>query len=86
MKHSALAGAVQDNKLKKIASYKELFNHCNDIIRNQPWWTCVSENEFGCLFQGFTPNSIDGLDVLEWIRKKKVPNNEMVTIHIIQPP
>ena len=29
--HSALAGAVWDDKLKKLASYKELVNHCNSI-------------------------------------------------------
>ena len=30
--HSALAGAVWENELKKLASYKELVHHCNSII------------------------------------------------------
>ena len=51
LKHSALAGAVWDDKLKKMASYKELVNHCNNIIRNR--WTHGGENEFGRLFEEF---------------------------------
>ena len=34
LKHSVLAGAVWDEELKKMASYKELVNHRNKIIRN----------------------------------------------------
>ena len=30
------------------------------------------ENEFGPLFQEFSPNGIDGLDVLQWIEKHQV--------------
>ena len=33
--HSALAGASWDDKLKKLASYKEIINYRNDIIRDQ---------------------------------------------------
>ena len=32
LRHSALAGAVWDEELKKMASYKELVNHCNSIM------------------------------------------------------
>ena len=62
-------------RTKKDASYKELGNHCNDIICNR--LTRGDENEFGRLFQGFSPNGIDGLDVLEWIKKKQVPSNNI---------
>ena len=75
--HSALAGAVWDDKLKKLASYKELVNHRNSIIRDR--WTKGGENKFGRLFQGFSPNSIDGLGVLEWIKKNEVPRDKTVT-------
>ena len=37
------------------------------------------ENEFGRLFQGFTPNNLEGMDVLEWISKMAVPANKTVT-------
>ena len=67
LRHSVLAGAVWDKDLRKMASYKDLVNHRNSIIQNQ--WTHGGENKFGCLFQGFSPNGIDGLDVLEWIEK-----------------
>ena len=40
--HSALAGAVWDNELKKLVSYKELVNHRNSIIRDR--WTKGGEN------------------------------------------
>ena len=75
--HSALAGAVWDEELKKMASYKELINHRNNIIRNR--WTHGGENEFGRLFQGFPPNGIDGLDVLKWIKKQHVTYIKKIT-------
>ena len=75
--HSALAGAIWDDKLKKLASYKELVNHRNSIIRDK--WTKGGENEFGRPFQGFLPNGINGLDVLEWIKKNQVPRDKTVT-------
>ena len=67
--HSALAGAVWDDELKKLASYKELVNHSNSVIRDR--WTKGGENEFDKLFQGFAPNEIEGLNILEWITKTK---------------
>ena len=60
-----------------MASYKDLIKHCNSIIRNR--WTRGGEHEFGRLFQGFPPNGIDGLDVLEWITKQQVPYGKRVT-------
>ena len=60
-----------------MVSYKELVNHCNKIICNR--WTSRVENKFGCIFERLSPNGIDGLDVLEWIKKNQVPNNKMVT-------
>ena len=33
--HLTFTGAVWDDELKKMASYKELDNHCNNIICNQ---------------------------------------------------
>ena len=71
--HSALAGAVWDNELKKLASYKELVNHSNSVIRDR--WTKGGDNEFGRLFQGFP----QGLNVLEWISKDQVPRDKFVT-------
>ena len=35
--HSALVGAVWDDELKKLASYKELVNHSNSVIHDR--WT-----------------------------------------------
>ena len=77
LRHSALAGAVWDDNLKKMTSHKELVNHRNNIICKR--WTQGGENEFGRLFQGFSPNGIDGLDVLEWITKKQVHGNKRAT-------
>ena len=37
------------------------------------------ENEFGRLFQGFKPNEVEGLDMLEWIPKTAVPTYKTVT-------
>ena len=60
-----------------MASYKELVNHRNNIIPNR--WTRGGENKFGRLFQDFSQNGIDGLDVLEWIKKNQVSSNKRVT-------
>ena len=74
--HSALAGVVWDDELKKLASYKELVNHSNSVIRDRR--IKGGENEFGRLFQEFAPNDVEGLNVLEWIRKDKVPRDKFV--------
>ena len=60
-----------------MAAYRYLIKYCNIIIKNR--WTRGAENEFGCLFQGFSPNGIDGLDVLDWITKQQVPYGKCVT-------
>ena len=44
--------------------------HCKEFIKHQDTkisnrWLTGGENEFGRLFQGFTPNKVDGLDDLE---------------------
>ena len=75
--HLALAGAVWDDELKKLVSYKELVNHSNSVIRDR--WTKGGNNEFGRLFQGFPSNEVEGLNVLEWIRKDQVPRDKFVT-------
>ena len=56
--------------------YKELGNHRNSIIRDR--WTKGGENKFGRLFQGFSPNGIDGLDILEGIKKNQVPKDKTI--------
>ena len=61
--HSALAGAVWSVGLINIVSYKELCNHRNNSIYNQ--CTHGGKSEFGQLFQGFSLNNIDELNVLE---------------------
>ena len=68
LRHSALAEVVCDNDLKKMASYKEIVNHRKDIINK--CWTQGGENKFDRCFQGFSPNIIDDLNVLEWTTKQ----------------
>ena len=52
-----------DDELKKLASYKEFVNYRNSIIRVR--WTKGGENEFRRIFQGFSHDGLDGLDILE---------------------
>ena len=60
-----------------MASYRDLIKHRNNII--QSCLTSEGENKFGRLFQGFPPNGIDGLNVLDWITKQQVPYGKRVT-------
>ena len=53
LRHSALPGTVWDKDLKKMAAYRDLIKHRNNIIKN--CWTRGGENKFGRLFQGFSP-------------------------------
>ena len=78
-KHYALSagGRVWDEYLQKMASYTQLIKHTDAKISER--WTTGGENEFGRLFQGFTPNNVEGMDVLEWISKTAVPANKTVT-------
>ena len=58
----AASGRVWDDKLNKLASYRDLIKHHNK--ETQQRWLTSGENEFGRLFGGFKPNNIEGLDVL----------------------
>ena len=60
-----------------MASYRDLIHHKDEKISEQ--WMTGGENEFGRLFQGFDPNKVEGLDVLEWIPKTAVPSFKTVT-------
>ena len=51
-------------------------HHTDSLIRER--WTRSGENEFGRLFQGFSPNGTEGKDVLEWARKQGIPLGKMV--------
>ena len=74
----AASGRVWDDEMNKMCSYRDLINHANEKIRLK--WLTSGENEFGRLFQGFPPNNIKGLDVLEWIQKSAVPPNKNALI------
>merc|ERR1711884_457002 len=59
----AASGSVWDDKLNKMASYRNLINHYNEEMKYQ--WITSGENKLGRLFRGFKPNNIEGLDVLD---------------------
>ena len=67
----AAGGTIWDPELKKMAHYRDRIKHPNATIRNR--WIKSGENEFGRLFQGFKPNNIEGMDVLEWIPHTDMP-------------
>jgi hypothetical protein len=73
----AASERIWDEELNKMASYNDLIKHPNEVIRQR--WLTSGENEFRRLFQGFEPNNINGLDVLNWIRQSAVPHNKKVT-------
>ena len=73
----AASGRIWDEELNKMASYNDLIKHPNEVIRQR--WLTSGENEFGRLFQGFEPNNIEGLNVLNWIRRSAVPLGKKVT-------
>ena len=58
-----------------MAHYREFIKHPNEDMRAR--WTRSGENEFARLFQGY--GDIEGVDVLEWIAKDKVPKHKKVT-------
>ena len=66
-----------DATLKKMAHYRDLIKHSDAVIKTR--WTTSGENKYGRLFQGFEPNNIKGMDVLEWIIHKEVPTNKKAT-------
>ena len=73
----AASGRIWDEELNKLASYRDLIKHHNNETKQR--WLISGENEFGRLFQGFKENNIEGLDVLNWIRRSAVPNHKKVT-------
>ena len=73
----AASERVWDDEMNKMCSYRDLINHANEKIRLK--WLTSGENEFGRLFQGFSPNGIKGLDVLEWTQKSAVPRDKKCT-------
>jgi hypothetical protein len=75
--HRALAagGTVWDEELNKMAHYRELIIHPNPEIQKR--WMQAACNEFGRLFQGY--QGTEGMDVLEWIPKNRVPKHKMAT-------
>ena len=73
----AASGRIWDEELNKLASYRDLILHYNDNTKQQ--WLTSGENEFGRLFQGFKQNNVEGLNVLNWIRRSAVPSNKKVT-------
>ena len=78
-KHYALSagGRVRDEYLQKMASHIQLIKHTDTKISER--WLTGGENEFGRLFQGFTPNKVEGMNVLEWIANTAVPAKKTVT-------
>ena len=79
VRHSAQAagGTIWDEQLNRMAHYRDLIKHPDPKIRGR--WTTAGENEFGRLCQGFKPNEITGMDVIEWIAHHTVPRNKKVT-------
>ena len=77
--HKAFAagGTIWDEQLNKMAHHRDLIKHPNQTIKDR--WTSSGENEFGRLCQGFKPNGVEGMDVIEWIAYTMVPRNKKVT-------
>jgi hypothetical protein len=73
----AAGGTIWDPQLNKMAHYRDLIKHPDATIRDR--WMESGENEFGRLCQGFEPNNIKGMDVIEWIGISEVPKSKKVT-------
>eukprot|EP00536_Pseudo-nitzschia_multiseries_P014225 jgi/Psemu1/37964/gm1.37964_g len=73
----ACGGSIWDDDLNKWAAYRDLIKHPKATI--QELWLKSGEDEFGRLFQGFQPNHIEGMDVLDWIKRCDVPIHKKVT-------
>eukprot|EP00536_Pseudo-nitzschia_multiseries_P016130 jgi/Psemu1/44967/gm1.44967_g len=74
----ALMGTYpRDPDLNKWAAYRDLIRHPKAQI--QELWLKSGEDEFGRLFQGFQQNNIEGMDVLDWIRRTDMPIHKRVT-------
>eukprot|EP00536_Pseudo-nitzschia_multiseries_P011789 jgi/Psemu1/30035/gm1.30035_g len=73
----ACGGSIWDEDLHKWAAYRDLIKHPKTHV--QELWLKSGEDEFGHLFQGFQNNHIEGMDVLDWIRRQEVPIHKKVT-------
>ena len=73
----ATGGTIWDPQLNKMAHYRDLIIHPNPDIQQR--WMESGENEFGRLCQGYPPNDIEGLDVIEFIPWDTVPKSKVVT-------
>eukprot|EP00536_Pseudo-nitzschia_multiseries_P003707 jgi/Psemu1/8354/gm1.8354_g len=65
------------NGIQTCAAYRDLVKHPKTNVRDL--WSKSGKDEFDRLFQALQPNSIEGMDVLDWIRCHAVPRNERVT-------
>eukprot|EP00536_Pseudo-nitzschia_multiseries_P015749 jgi/Psemu1/43659/gm1.43659_g len=70
-------GSIWDDDLNKWAAYPDLIKHPKAAI--QELWLKSGKDKFGRLFQGFQPNNIEGMDVLDWINRCDVPIHKKVT-------
>jgi hypothetical protein len=68
----AAGDAIWDEELNKMAKYRDLINHNNTATKDR--WLRSGENEFPRLF---------GMDVLEWIQRRNIPQGKQVRIHAI---
>ena len=73
----AAGGKIWNEEYSRLCSYRDLITHSNPEIRAR--WLASGENEFSPLFRGFPPNKIDGIGVLDWIKKTEVPNGKKCT-------
>ena len=67
--------SIWDERLNKMASYKDLIHHPNKDIRER--WDNSGVNEFARIFQGY--GDVDFMNVHECIHKSQVPANKKVT-------
>ena len=73
----AAGGNIWDPTLGKMCAYRDLIKHPESKIRTR--WLKAGENEFGRLFDGYQPNEVKGMDVLEWIKPEDIPTNKTAT-------
>lgn len=73
----AASRCVWDDEFNKMVLYWDLINYHNVEIQDR--WVTSGKNKFGQLFSGFKPNNIDGLGVLNWIKRQAVPQGKKVT-------
>ena len=71
----AASGNAWDGHLSKMASFKELLHHTDQMIRDR--WARPGENELGRLLQGFEPRGAKGKGALGWASKGDAPAGKM---------